>query len=89
MRCGTGRRAASSGWTWGRLHTGRKVPGSGPSTGAEYKRKYGPREATVPFFWTSRFRALSSARTAASKAIKARQVARGRMTAVRSASRKS
>jgi CelD/BcsL family acetyltransferase involved in cellulose biosynthesis len=66
-----------------------KVPGPGPSTGAEYKRKYGPHEVTVPFFWTSRFRALSSARNAASKAIKARQVARGRMTAVRSASRKS
>jgi CelD/BcsL family acetyltransferase involved in cellulose biosynthesis len=57
--------------------------------GAEYKRKYGPREVTVPFFWTSRFRALSTARSAAKKAIKARQAARGRMTAVRSASRES
>ena len=57
--------------------------------GAEYKRKYGIREVTVPFFWTSRYRALSSARNAAKKAIKARQVARGRMTAVRSASRES
>jgi CelD/BcsL family acetyltransferase involved in cellulose biosynthesis len=57
--------------------------------GAEYKRKYGPREVTVPFFWTSRFRALSSVRTGAKKALKVRQAARGRMTAARSASRES
>jgi CelD/BcsL family acetyltransferase involved in cellulose biosynthesis len=52
--------------------------------GAEYKRKYGPHEVTVPFFWTSRFRALSSARGGAKKAIKVRQAALGRMTAIRS-----
>jgi CelD/BcsL family acetyltransferase involved in cellulose biosynthesis len=57
--------------------------------GAEYKRKYGPEEVTVPFFWTSRFRALSSARSAAKKAIKVRQAVRGRMTAIRSAPRES
>ena len=57
--------------------------------GAEYKRKYGPHEVTVPFFWTSRFRTLSSARNAAKKAIKVKQAARGRMTAVRTASRES
>jgi CelD/BcsL family acetyltransferase involved in cellulose biosynthesis len=57
--------------------------------GAKYKRKYGPREVTVPFFWTSRYRAVSSARNAAKKAIKIRQAARGRLTAVRSAARES
>jgi CelD/BcsL family acetyltransferase involved in cellulose biosynthesis len=57
--------------------------------GAEYKRKYGPREVTVPFFWTSRFRALSSARNAAKKAIQIRQAARGRLKAARSAARES
>ena len=57
--------------------------------GAEYKRKYGIREVTVPLFWTSRNRALSSARNAAKKAIKVRQVGRGRMTAVRFGSRES
>jgi CelD/BcsL family acetyltransferase involved in cellulose biosynthesis len=57
--------------------------------GAEYKRKYGPREVTVPFFWTSRFRALSSARTGVKKALKVRQAALGWMTAARSASRES
>jgi CelD/BcsL family acetyltransferase involved in cellulose biosynthesis len=55
--------------------------------GAEYKRKYGPCEVTVPFFWTSRFRGLSSARNVVKKAIKVGRAARGRMTAVRSRSR--
>jgi CelD/BcsL family acetyltransferase involved in cellulose biosynthesis len=56
--------------------------------GAEYKRKYGPGEVTVPFLWMSRLRALSAARTGAKKALKVRQAALGRIAA-HSSSRES
>jgi len=55
----------------------------------EYKRKWGPVEASAPFFRISRFRAISTARTLMKKGFKVRQAARGRMMAVRSASRES
>jgi len=55
----------------------------------EYKRKWSPVEASAPFFRISRFRAISTARTLMKKGFKVRQAARGRMTAVRSASRES
>jgi CelD/BcsL family acetyltransferase involved in cellulose biosynthesis len=54
--------------------------------GAEYKRKYGPREVTVLYFWLSRFRAILAARNLAKRAFKVRQAAVGRMTSVRSGS---
>jgi hypothetical protein len=46
--------------------------------GAEYKRKYGGLEVPVPFFRTSRFRALSAARYMAKKGVRLRQAALGR-----------
>jgi CelD/BcsL family acetyltransferase involved in cellulose biosynthesis len=55
--------------------------------GAEYKRKYGPDEVTVPFFWTSRLRGLSSARNVMKNAIKVGRAARGRVAGIRSQSR--
>ena len=51
--------------------------------GAEYKRKYGPLEVSVPFFRMSRFAALSGARDLAKKGAKLRQAALGRLNAVR------
>jgi CelD/BcsL family acetyltransferase involved in cellulose biosynthesis len=51
--------------------------------GADYKRKYGPIEVSVPFFRMSRFAALSGARDLAKKAMKLRQAARGRLNTVR------
>lgn len=55
----------------------------------DYKRKWGPVEASVPSFRISRNRAISAARLLMKKGIKVRQVTRGRMTAFRSASRES
>lgn len=55
----------------------------------DYKRKWGPVEASVPNFRISRFRAISAARTLMKQGLKVRQVARGRVTAFRSASRDS
>lgn len=52
---------------------------------ADYKRKWGPVEASVPNFRISRFRAISAARTLMKTGLKVRQVARGRVTAFRSA----
>jgi CelD/BcsL family acetyltransferase involved in cellulose biosynthesis len=51
--------------------------------GAEYKRKYGPLEVSVPFFRKSRSVAFSGARDAAKKAVKLRQAALGRLNMVR------
>jgi hypothetical protein len=47
---------------------------------AEYKRKWGPVEVSVPFFRISRFRAISAARTLMKKGFKVRQRALGRLT---------
>lgn len=48
--------------------------------GAEYKRKYGPDEVSVPFFRISRFRTIAMARDLAKRAFKVRQAALGRAT---------
>jgi CelD/BcsL family acetyltransferase involved in cellulose biosynthesis len=47
---------------------------------ADYKRKWGPVEVTVPFVRISRFRAISAARTLMKKGFKVRQAALGRLT---------
>ena len=41
--------------------------------GGDYKRKYGPRETSVPFVRTSRFRGLGTLRTAAQRPARVRQ----------------
>jgi CelD/BcsL family acetyltransferase involved in cellulose biosynthesis len=51
--------------------------------GAEYKRKYGPVEVSVPFFRMSRFPALSGARDLAKTGVRLRQAAMGRVHTVR------
>ena len=52
--------------------------------GAEYKRKYGPREIAVPFFRASRYRVLAGARQIAKRGVRLRLAALGRVNAVRS-----
>jgi hypothetical protein len=47
--------------------------------GAEYKRKYGPREVEAPFLRKSRFRAVSRLRALARQAFRQRQRAMGRL----------
>jgi hypothetical protein len=47
--------------------------------GADYKRKYGPREVETPFFRKSRFRAVSRMRAVARQAFRQRQRAMGRL----------
>lgn len=47
--------------------------------GAEYKRKWGPVEVTVPFFRISRFRAIAAARDLMKRGIRVRQATLGRL----------
>jgi CelD/BcsL family acetyltransferase involved in cellulose biosynthesis len=47
--------------------------------GAEYKRKWGPVEVTVPFFRMSRFRAIAAARDLMKRGIRVRQATLGRL----------
>jgi CelD/BcsL family acetyltransferase involved in cellulose biosynthesis len=47
--------------------------------GAEYKRKWGPAEVTVPFFRMSRSRAIAAARDLMKRGITVRQAALGRL----------
>jgi Acetyltransferase (GNAT) domain len=47
--------------------------------GAEYKRKWGPVEVTVPFFRISRSRAIAGARDLMKRGIRVRQAALGRL----------
>jgi hypothetical protein len=56
---------------------------------AEYKRKWGPVEVSVPLFRISRFRAISAARVLMKKGFQARQAALGRLTRSSSESRGS
>jgi CelD/BcsL family acetyltransferase involved in cellulose biosynthesis len=54
--------------------------------GAEYKRKWGPAQVTVPFFRISRFRAIAAARAFAKQGVDLRQATLGRLAKARSGS---
>ena len=68
-------------WYAMRYWKARGIPSCDLGGGAEYKRKYGPVEVSVPYFRISRFRAVSGAWYLAKRGVRLRQKAAGRLGA--------